>query len=247
MKIANIYPVKAQAMYRGEECVMILAHLVKKGLYTPDVFTNKNQFIIMDNGLFEGEQVDTDVNTCIELAQQSGIDVDEIIVPDAVNDMRTTKELFEQNLFTMRRYKDDFRFMVVAQAKNYQELQEIICFYNRYEGVLPLTVGISKLAEWDRGSEEAIRIYKSCLLPIHFLGIKKSFAELFGVSDIIRSCDTSQLAFIDKNTDKIPDRILTYVREGKDIDLEHDDCNIPRLMCLRSLFQAEGKLSGILQ
>lgn len=58
MKLANIYPIANQRNYEGESYVMILAHLVKEGLYNPDVFCDK-QYIIMDNGLYEGAQVST--------------------------------------------------------------------------------------------------------------------------------------------------------------------------------------------
>ena len=58
MQIANIYPVANQQLYKDEKYVMILAHLVKKGFYKPENFS-EDQYIIMDNGLFEGEQVST--------------------------------------------------------------------------------------------------------------------------------------------------------------------------------------------
>ena len=51
MKIANIWPVYNQEMYAEEEYVMILAHLLKKGLYKPNCFS-ASSYIIMDNGLF---------------------------------------------------------------------------------------------------------------------------------------------------------------------------------------------------
>ena len=53
MQVCNIFPVKNQNMYEHEEYVMILAHLLRKGLCNPEHFKNA-KWIIMDNGLFEG-------------------------------------------------------------------------------------------------------------------------------------------------------------------------------------------------
>ena len=67
MQICNIFPIKNQNMYKNEEYVMILAHLLRKGLYSPEHFKNA-KWIIMDNGLFEGEQISSDLQDLVELA-----------------------------------------------------------------------------------------------------------------------------------------------------------------------------------
>lgn len=227
MKIANIWPVYNQEMYAEEEYVMILAHLLKKGLYKSNCFS-ASSYTIMDNGLFEGEQVSTNLEDLLELADNCGIVIDEVIVPDAVNDSAQTIKLFEDNLTTIRKRNDSYRFMVVAQAKNYKELEEIVDYYNKYADDLDLAVGISKLAPFDRNSAEAQRIYKKCRFPIHLLGIKTTFQELDAVAHLIRGCDTSQLAYIAKNEhygDMRRSCLWTYVREENSkppIDLEHD-------------------------
>lgn len=248
MKIANIYPVANQELYKHEQFVMILAHLVKKDLYRAENFT-EDQYIIMDNGLFEGEQVSTDVRDCIDLAIRSGIPVDEIIVPDAVNDAYQTIKLFEENKAAVIEFNEMYTFMVVAQAKDYEELEMMIDYFNNYAGRLNLCVGISKLATWDRGSDEAIRIYKKCKLPIHFLGIKKTFTELNDeVIKLIRSCDTSQLAFISKNRnlEELGGSVWHYIREGKDIDLEHDQLDTAHLARIKEIFKEEKGVSELL-
>lgn len=249
MKIANIYPVANQKLYRDEEYVMILAHLVKAKKYDPQNFKCPSQYIIMDNGLFEKAQVSTSLLDCIHLAEDSGIVVNEIIIPDAVNNPARTIELFLDNLDTICEYGDRYTFMFVAQANDEHELEQMINFINRYN--LPLSVGISKLCPFDRASDEAIRIYRKCVHPIHILGIKKTFAELDELADVqqIRGCDTSQLAFMDKNnvqTDETNCDVHNYYRKGEDIDLAKDVCDNVNLIHLKLEEQELLKKYGIL-
>lgn len=248
MKIANIYPIANQLLYKDETYAMILAHLVKDNRYFKENFNLAGQYIIMDNGLFEKAQVSTSLLDCILLAQRSGIAVNEIIIPDAVNDPARTIELFLENLDTVKAYGDEYKFMFVAQANDEHELEQMIDFINRYN--LNLSVGISKLCPFDRASEEAIRIYKKCKYPIHILGIKKTFAELDALADVkqIRGCDTSQLAFMDKNSYQLQvfDTVHDYVRDGEDIDLAKDVCNNANLIRLKLEEQESLKKHGIL-
>ena len=244
MKIANIYPIANQLLYRDESYVMILAHLVKDGKYRKKNFNDAGQYIIMDNGLFEKAQVSTSLLDCIRIAEDSGIRVNEIIIPDAVNDSARTIELFLENLETILDYQNEYKFMFVAQANYEHELEQMINFINRYN--LNLSVGISKLCPFNRASEEAIRIYKKCKYPIHILGIKESFAELDALADVkqIRGCDTSQLAFMDKN--KVIDDVHDYIRDGEDIDLDKDVCSNTNLIRLKLDEQERLKDHGIL-
>lgn len=235
MRIANIYPIANQLLYKDEEYVMILAHLVKENRYFKENFNQVGQYVIMDNGLFEKAQVSTRLLDCIQLAMKSGINVNEIIIPDAVNDSARTIELFLENLDTIIEYGDQFKFMFVAQANDEHELEQMIDFINRYD--LNLSVGISKLCPFDRASDEAIRIYKKCRYPIHILGVKKTFAELDELAEVkqIRGCDTSQLAFMDKNIEQLSllDNVHSYVRDGADIDLATDVCSNVNLIRLK--------------
>lgn len=250
LKIAHIFPIANQELYRDEDYVMILAHLVKKGLYNPAHF-RESQYIIMDNGLYENEQVSTGLADCIAIAENSGIPVKEIIIPDAVNDLEETQKLFMENLSTVKQYQDKYTFMYVAQANTYEELAREIDFINTFSS-LNLSVGISKLTPLDRGSREAIEIYTRCKFPIHFLGIKKTFSEILPVCELIRGCDTSQIAFASKNgvaTDIITSKMgdpISYTRNGEDIDLEHDVCNSTEMGILRILISSQLRSYNIL-
>lgn len=259
MKIANIYPVTNQQLYKDEQYVMILAHLLKKGYYKAENF-NEQQYIIMDNGLFEGEQVSTDLADLIRLAEDSGIPIKEIIVPDAVNDETKTKELFRQNLLTIQEWSHKYTFMFVAQAKTYSELARNILFINQFEGALNLSVGISKLSPLDRADFKARQCYKHCKFPVHILGIKDSFKELEKIigTPNVRGCDTSQLAYMVKNEGDTFFRPWTYSRKTAEecnavdpaeaaIDLEHDALDMDTLKDLREYFWEDAKAYGILR
>ena len=67
-KIANIFPIANQKFYKNETYIMILAHLLKDGLYNAKYFNKEGQYVILDNGLFENSQVSNDLETYIQLA-----------------------------------------------------------------------------------------------------------------------------------------------------------------------------------
>lgn len=206
-EICNIYPIANQKWYAFEKYVMLLAHLWNE--YEPKWF-NENQYIIMDNGLFEGKQISTDLNKLIEIAgtlRCKGIYVNEIVIPDAINDVKKTQQLFLDNLIFINAFKNDYKFMYVAQANNTKQLREQIKFIENMviEFSLQncLVVGISKLTPLARDSYEVKTILDECSLPIHFLGLKIDFVEAYRMSGTIRSVDTSQLCHNVKNNKSI--------------------------------------------
>lgn len=239
-QIANIYPISNQKHYKKEEYVMILAHLLSE--YN-DRYFNDRQYIIMDNGLFEKAQVTTDMFKLIGLANNSKLPIAELVVPDAVNDIDTTIQLFEQSIPAMRAWAHEYNYMFVCQATTYEDLKKGMDYINsKYdqfqneEYPIEICVGISKLSPLDRSSAKSIEIYKTCKWPIHFLGIKNTFSELLAVKHLVRSCDTSQIAFMAKNltSKEIKDTdIIEYTRCGRDIDLAKDSCSDRTLMDLK--------------
>ena len=224
MEIANIFSIKNQNLYKDEKYVMLLAQLIND--YKKKYF-NKNQYIILDNGLYEGAQVSTDLADLIMMAEDSELPIKEIIIPDKFFDLKGTEELFLDNLSMIESNSDRFAFMFVAQSKNIKEFGKAIKFINKFNH-LNLVVGIPKRAPFNRQSDEAIKIYKKCKFPIHFLGLtdKDPLTKLFKVKDIIRSCDTSQICTMLKNMGNSGKKsdILYYVRlpHDKVIDLKDD-------------------------
>lgn len=222
MQVCNIFPVKNQNMYEGEEYVMILAHLLRKGLYNPEHFKNA-KWIIMDNGLFEGEQVSTDLRDLIALADEwraKGIHIDEIVIPDAMRDMAATKELYRQNFNTIKA-NPEYMFQLVVQHNAPEEFHEMMLFAGKY-WLNNVTIGVPKLGVISRTSPEAIEEYKKALMPIHFLGLRETFEELAAVKDIVRSCDSAQVAIATKYH-KDPASLFNWVRSKSEvIDLEND-------------------------
>lgn len=222
-KVAHIYPIKNQELQTMNDAyVMILAHLAKKGLYKKGSFA-PGQYVIMDNGAFEKQQVSTKLEDLINIVKVFDLPVNEIVVPDAINDLETTKALFLENRQTMIAHPE-YRYMFVAQATTYEELKDAFVFAEEYKNLMNLSIGVSKLSPLERASKEAIKLYKQSSLPIHLLGLKSSFSELREAYPYIRSCDSSQLAYMVKNRAK--GNVVEYKRtsSGVDIDLEGDYC-----------------------
>lgn len=246
-KIANIFPIANQKYYKNEIYVMILAHLLKDGLYDQKYFNKDNQYVILDNGLYEQSQVSNDLETYIQLAETCGINIHEIVIPDVMFNYEETIRLFEKNIETIKKWQHKYRFMFVAQALTYDELKKSIEYINRQP--YNLSIGIPKKCVIARDSVSAIELYKKCIHPIHLLGIKSSFAEILPVYKYIRSCDTSQLSFIAKNVDtdllKSTD-IVNYVRDGSDINLATDKVNNYDLEKLLDMEREGFKYYGVL-
>ena len=219
MIIANIFPIANQSFYKTESMVMLLAHLFDK--YDPKYF-NRDQFIILDNGLYEGAQVSTNLQTIVDMADNSKIKINEIVIPDKFFDREATEQLFMDNYDIIVKNQHKYSFMYVAQSKNIEEFAETMKWIEQFKD-LNLTIGIPKKAPFNRECDEAIEIYKKCSFPIHFLGLTDTtpLIDLDKVKDIIRSCDTSQMVTYLKNAGE---NYLTYVRkpEDKPIDLEND-------------------------
>lgn len=226
MNLSNIYPIKNQNFYKNEKIVMLLAHLFTQ--YDPQYFNN-SQYIMLDNGIYEGAQVSTNLEDIIKMAEESPIPVKEFIVPDKFYDYKGNIKLFEENLPIIRKWNYKYSFMVSLHHSNFKEFCKALNYLKQYkdEG-LNLVVGVPKKALFDRQSDEAIEQYKECPYPIHFLGLtdKDPINKLFKVKDLIRSCDTSQLVTLLKNKgDK--KSIMDYVRKPGDsiINLEDDYFN----------------------
>lgn len=230
MKVANIFSIPNQKHYKNEQMVMILAHLLKDKMYSKKYFSSK-QYIILDNGAFEGSMVSENLQDIIDLAEQSDIPIDEIVVPDVFLDLEGTVNIFMNSIDIIKKYKKKYRFMIVAASKSINELQKIVDIINLkgLEHGLDLTIGIPKLVPYNRSGAEALSIYLKCTYPIHFLGIKNSLAETLPVANYIRSCDSAQLSHIllgGNRAEKFDGlSIINYQREKTKIDLVNDKVN----------------------
>lgn len=196
MKVCNIFSISNQRHYDDEQMVMILAQYLKRDLYDPKYFEHK--YIIVDNGLYEGEQVSSSLQYLVELIESKNIKVDEIIIPDVLNDYTNNIILFMSNLDTVRRYNNKYKFMFVAHGSSFDETRCAVEYINKNYSNLNLSIGIPKKCNFDRTSEEAIEVYKKSKLPIHFLGMKdtETFNSLKVISPYVRSCDTALASII---------------------------------------------------
>ena len=224
MILSNIYPIPNQKYYKNEKVVMLLAHIFDK--YDPQYF-NEDQLIMLDNGIYEGAQVSTNLEDIIKMAEQSPIPVKEFIVPDKFYDYEGNIKMFEENLPIIRKWNHKYRFMVSLHHSNFEEFCKAMEYMKQYkdEG-LNLVIGVPKKALFDRQSPEAIEQYKNCPYPIHFLGLTDTdpLNALNKVKDLIRSCDTSQLVTLLVNNYNSDDVMVWTRKKGdKVIDLENDN------------------------
>lgn len=243
MKIFNIYTVKNQHHYQQDDYAMILAHLLEKNLYDYRNL-NRNRYIIMDNGAYENARVSGSIKDLVNLIRQSKIVVDEIVIPDAIGDYETTKKLYFDNYSSMIDY-DDYRYMYVAHASDLYELKDAIEMVNREERVA-LTLGIPKHCKFDRTCDEAIALYKTCKVPIHFLGINKSYSELSKVKNIIRSCDSVQLLYLARDSELNCKNLFRQERKEPVIDLEKGYIEDDDIQKVKNILYKELKSNGIL-
>ena len=222
MIISNIYPIKNQNFYKNEKVVMLLAHLFN--LYNPENF-NSNQYIMLDNGIYENSQVSTNLEDLVMMAENSPIPIKEFIVPDKFFDYKGNLALFEANKNIIDKWSHKYSFMISLHHLTFEEFCYSMDYLKQYKGKLNLVMGIPKRAKFNRQMPEAIEQYKNCPYPIHFLGLTDTdpLKELIKVKDLIRSCDTSQLVTMLKNTNK-EENLIDWVRKPKDkiIDLEND-------------------------
>lgn len=240
MKIANIYSLKSQSMYRHEDYVMLLAHLLDK--YDPNNF-NEKQYVILDNGMFEKSMVSADLKQIIDLADNCAININEIIIPDVMHNKNETIKLFWENYKYIKNSK--YRFMLVAQHSDFEEFVEMVDFICSLPEDLPLCIGIPKLSCFRRSSKKAIKQYKRIKFPIHFLGIKSSFSEVLPVLDIIRSCDSAQLFIAAKYNilgmlilDNMETQLLQWRRpKHMVVDLEADELPEDHLILYRKYLE----------
>lgn len=245
MQVANIYPIANQEMYAKEKCVMLLAHLFDK--YDPKFFNDK-QWIIMDNGAFENSKVSNDLERLVGMAENSPIPIKEIVIPDVMGNEKATLELLMNNFNTIAKWQHKYKFMFVAHSNTEEELDKLVTMFNKSFAKYNLSIGIPKRVPYPRDGLKAANVYSKSLFPIHLLGLKRSFDELLPVKNVVRSCDSSQIAFMAKNKlcQGDIDYLIRYRRQGTPIDLEHDVLDKDKLNTLYKKEQEDFKEYGLL-
>lgn len=244
MKIFNIFTVANQQQYRKEDFVMILAHIVEKGLYDAENLKT-NIYTIMDNGVYEKARVSESLADLIALASKQEYNISEIVIPDVIGDYEATKQLYKDNYDVACLHKHNYCFMYVAQASNLDQLKDAIEMVNN-EKNLRLVLGIPKNSPFSRTSKETIEVLKTCKVPIHFLGIRENYKELLPVKDIIRSCDSIQMSYVARDYSVQDKNLIEKTRVGAPIDLIKDAVNDTKIDLTRVVINKELKSFGIL-
>lgn len=240
MEIAHIMSIHNQHLYQNQSLIMILGHLMRKGLYDRKYFNNRYQYVIMDNGAYEKEEFTDKLSDLSLIARKNNIIVNEFVIPDRINDKNATQQLFLENIDDIYNNQQT-NYMYVAQCVNLKELEEQVNFINQFKNN-NIVVGISKLSPINRSSNEAINIYKKCQHPIHFLGLKNSIDELTPpIKQFIRSCDTNLCEIIasEKGDMYVPGFVNYKRSETKNIDLEKSKTNSSDVVSILQQFKRE--------
>ena len=111
MEIAHIMSIHNQHLYQNQNLIMILGHLMKKGLYDRKYFNNRYQYVIMDNGAYEKKEFTDKLSDLALIARKNDIIVNEFVIPDRINDKNATQQLFLENI-------DDEEFKQMAEEQN---------------------------------------------------------------------------------------------------------------------------------
>lgn len=199
MRIAHILPVNVQNKVPRRSMQFYLAHLIEK---YPDVYRElaesgkgANEFRILDNGCYELKKP-VDLSVLYGAAQ--AINADEVVVPDALFDSKTTIEMAQEYLPIMSMWP--CQRMVVAQGKSWGEVRDCALQLERMRWVD--TVGLPKYVSYPdfEGNLYGVKgrlimswsLRKTMDTKIHFLGSGVGTAELIGSNvSHIRSMDSS--------------------------------------------------------
>lgn len=228
MKVALITPTRLETDVRlgfQGDYAMILAHLVDKGAY--DCMKGKvptNCYVIMDNSAYELGTA-CDIENIVRIAQK--FDVDEIVLPDVLNDGKATQRKVLDAIDWLKKHDmcSRWNLMAVCQGKDPDDFAQTFDYLISLPQVH--AIGIPKMAarffKHGRAALEPLWLSSNNKKVIHLLGCPSSLRELdsFQYPARIRSIDTCIPALF-SSIENPPDRVYANRPEDRTIDLEHD-------------------------
>jgi hypothetical protein len=145
MKLAYIPPVSLLDITYKTKYQLMLPHLTSNSTYAAAYYYHcydKDTFVILDNGVAEGEDVSFDHLMSIANSWH----VDEIVLPDILTDLEGTitkaEEFAADYSARVGQEWDDFRFMFVLQGKTIEEVYRAAKWADRQDWIS--TVGIPR-------------------------------------------------------------------------------------------------------
>lgn len=205
MKLALIPPFAYLGDTNKTDYQLMLPHLIENTAYSYQyemLGADPNQFVILDNGVAEGEQIDWyDIQ---DIA--ASYNADEVVLPDVMGSMYGTQESVADALLTWRRPKG-VGLMYVLQGQTSAEIEISFRDACQYKSVttigiprhLPTTFGIPdirwRIVNWIMHTQ----LQRLQDRKIHFLGMNSAFPlemEYYGERHslqrrMIRGFDTS--------------------------------------------------------
>ena len=239
MKVAHIVPVDFPIISTGYH--MILAHLLKNPIYKLK-YKNARGYKILDNSIIElGNAIK--IQDILKLAD--GIEFDELILPDALNDGKKTVELAKEAIHFLNTTGYTFKLMAVPQGKTIEEW--IKCYKELLQ--LPIdTIGINKLTHNLLGSRESWcdylyqNNYIDTKYDYHLLGLPSNIIEIKHQTKHkwIRGLDTCAAYLLARDSITIDSFGLGANRPDKTINF-HDKLNVVTWKNLKAI---TAKISG---
>lgn len=185
MLFAPIVPLSMLETIRDDPYHMILAPLCRFKEYA-NFYQQAKGFKMLDNGAAEGASID--VESLLRFAQE--LKVNEVIIPDAYDDMPKTHEL----LLRFMPFANDFHVMAVMQCHTWTEFDVIfhVALDNNVDTLALPRVMCEHLGPSARlAGAELIRRFSD--IPIHALGSTPHLREARDLArqGIVRGIDTS--------------------------------------------------------
>jgi hypothetical protein len=236
MKAATIVPTPYLHLTKEDDYQMALAHLVGVNKVYTEYFMDRGRegkFIIMDNGVVEGDQ-----RPLNELAEKAvRINANEVILPDKIYDTSATLRNSYNALEKFKTMGVPFRFMAVPQgntpAQWYACAQEMLTWDIDTIGISKFTT--PKFVNFQGNARKAcfgMLISLGCQKNIHFLGCWNDPKEMWNLASC-EQLDVPQARLI-RGTDSIiayayarNNQYLTSQQKRliKEIDFDASDAN----------------------
>lgn len=193
MELAVIAPISRLEDTTNQQFHMVLPQLLGNDTYR-HFYTSLplDKHVILDNGEAEGEKVKPrDLIKCAEL-----VNVNEIVVPDAMGDTAETMARVIKFERTARKHPQ-FNYVGVVQGKDFAEVAKMVIWYAATDwiNILALPRWLTNHVDRDmrttvmRGLGQAVR---DGFDAVHCLGAAQWFREVVPLSEWpVRSIDTS--------------------------------------------------------
>lgn len=203
MQAATILPQPYLNLIKDETYHLALAHLIdKEGFEQYSVFYHQigmapNKFLIMDNGLIEG-----DPRPIEELVQKASlIGADELVLPDVFQDTYHTLKVADAALEYMDANRVELRTMIVPQGNSYEQWLDCA---KKMIGWNVSTISIPKIVTKMAGRDGRLKalvdlqeLLHEFEVDVHLLGCWDSPLELKVIENAVRAGEIRPVRGVD--------------------------------------------------